>query len=376
MVVRGGGPERLVRAFGSVLDFPRPACMSERRQVESAGGTLPELAADRTVAALDAPVALGTARRQDIERDVLRLTGRLEPGHEFRPAIDLDRHRQARLPLVVAVPAVAWRRPPSTAQRETTSMAVPWRRSTPGAGRSCIVSRWTSCPGSVGLAPVRGDPRGVGARRPALADPYGMGLDQQRASLQASEDAPDGGHRETRPLIAAQVDQFGLAGARDLRPQVPHRLFLCRRPLLPPGAVGPARAGTPAAKVGGIVPRAPAIDRRPAAPDHPRRIRHAGPVGMLQTAQPVLHLRIQLRPAGQPPGEPGHPVHNAQAAAQPALLHPTPAVLALRTHEGISLVIVTGVAPPRYPGRSPHFISITVSHLSELLQNVCQRTPG
>jgi hypothetical protein len=49
-----------------------------------------ELVAPRAVAAFDAAVELGHARRQDVELDILGLAGGFELGHELGAAIDLD----------------------------------------------------------------------------------------------------------------------------------------------------------------------------------------------------------------------------------------------------------------------------------------------
>ena len=153
--VLGGGAvaQGLVWADVMVVRLPGAQCCLERGQFEGAVVALPELAAAGAGGPLDVAVELGRTGRQDVQGDLLRGAGRLDLGHELRAAVDLDGAQGKGMRSCSSARksrrgAGGGRGPhPGTLQRETTSTALNWRRSTPGNGVRCMVSSWTRSPG-------------------------------------------------------------------------------------------------------------------------------------------------------------------------------------------------------------------------------------
>ena len=103
--MRGGSQvaQGLMRPGMIVRLLPGPQRRLERRQREIAVVELPELLAMGAVEPFDVAVELGRARGQHEQSQPALLAGRLELGHEFAAAINLegsDRKRSARDQLI------------------------------------------------------------------------------------------------------------------------------------------------------------------------------------------------------------------------------------------------------------------------------------
>src|SRR5680860_1795985 len=213
-----------MRSDRIVRDLPVLERLLERRQVELALVTLPELAPRRAVEPFDPAIELGAARRQHVERDLVILAGLLERAHELTPTVDLDRldwDRQTGDELVQKGGGRARRRAGADADHGTAGDDVDGRELPAlDAGQGAQVHRveLDQRPGLRRLAFVLGNPGGIRALGAGLPHAHGVGLAQEGACLLYTSDPANHRGAEADPLAHEEDADWLLAHARVLLP--------------------------------------------------------------------------------------------------------------------------------------------------------------